>query len=611
MAVPTVDVFCPIVDQNGSPVSGAVIKALLDRPEVYQGYIVPREVEVVADENGEATLSLFPNALGAEGSRYKIRITDPTNGHITKIMATIPAVNSNLWQVANLPSMPRKTEAQLAQDEALGTLQGYIHRVEEGEQAIATSEAAAQTARGGSEVARDQSEMARDLSIAASQQSEASKNLAEQAAAAVTETLSDLQTVSELATTHVADHANPHGVTKAQLELENVTNDAQVTRAEKGQAGGVPTLSESCRVVQPPALHAAQHALSGEDSLAIVVASMPAHYARSALATVASMTDAEGRRTYIPPARISGNVNDSGFYAAGLSGMDLNVAENWDTTAGTDGTIANNRAGKDVYTYLCTQIDGTFKLLYSFNSTYPAGYTSSNSRKCGGFHCLCVAAGVISGHPASGFLAGDIVPPSIWDLQWRPRCAPEGMRYVAGVWQDIYMPSVIGGALRPVYGGTMADGASTPVFDWYDFTEWLAREGKRLATQAEFMAGALGSNEGTNIVGSVDPGTAGGHTDTAGRRMISATFGEDYCGVMWQWGIEPGAVPGSAAWKIQFVAARTTQRGQSYQEASRALLGGGWNDGAYCGSRGSIWSYGPLLLYSSCGARGVAEPLAA
>ena len=148
MPIPTVNVFCPVMDQNGAPVAGAVIMAVLDRPEVYQGYVVPRQVEVVADANGEAILRLFPNALGAEGSRYKLRVTDPKNGHITRLMATIPAVDCNLWQVANLPSMPQKTEAQVAQDEALGTLQGYIHRVEEGEAKISALESVITTMAG-------------------------------------------------------------------------------------------------------------------------------------------------------------------------------------------------------------------------------------------------------------------------------------------------------------------------------------------------------------------------------------------------------------------------------------------------------------------------------
>lgn len=44
---------------------------------------------------------------------------------------------------------------------------------------------------------------------------------------------------------HVANVSNPHGVTKAQVGLGNVTNDAQVKRSEMGAALGVATLDSS------------------------------------------------------------------------------------------------------------------------------------------------------------------------------------------------------------------------------------------------------------------------------------------------------------------------------------------------------------------------------
>ena len=44
---------------------------------------------------------------------------------------------------------------------------------------------------------------------------------------------------------HVNSKINPHNVTKAQVGLGNVTNDAQVKRSEMGVAGGVATLDSS------------------------------------------------------------------------------------------------------------------------------------------------------------------------------------------------------------------------------------------------------------------------------------------------------------------------------------------------------------------------------
>ncbi len=46
-------------------------------------------------------------------------------------------------------------------------------------------------------------------------------------------------------TAHINNKENPHEVTKAQVGLENVTNDAQVKRSEMGVANGVATLDEN------------------------------------------------------------------------------------------------------------------------------------------------------------------------------------------------------------------------------------------------------------------------------------------------------------------------------------------------------------------------------
>ena len=51
--------------------------------------------------------------------------------------------------------------------------------------------------------------------------------------------------LSESITTHIADKSNPHQVTKEQVGLGNVTNDAQVKRSEMGVAQGVATLDEN------------------------------------------------------------------------------------------------------------------------------------------------------------------------------------------------------------------------------------------------------------------------------------------------------------------------------------------------------------------------------
>ena len=47
---------------------------------------------------------------------------------------------------------------------------------------------------------------------------------------------------------HIANKSNPHQVTKEQVGLGNVTNDAQVKRSEMGVANGVATLNEEGKV---------------------------------------------------------------------------------------------------------------------------------------------------------------------------------------------------------------------------------------------------------------------------------------------------------------------------------------------------------------------------
>jgi len=193
----------------------------------------------------------------------------------------------------------------------------------------------------------------------------------------------------------------------------------------------------------------------------------------------------------------------------------LSNAAAWDTTSGTDYTVAANRAGVDFYIYATAG-----GLLLSTNATVPTGYTAETSKQIGGLHCLCLSVGTISGHPLSGFLTGDIVPASVWDLAHRPSCSPAGMVYseLADIWVDIYLQSGTGGATRSAFGGTITD-----IRDWNDCTDDLAAVGKRMLSDPEFQIAAAGGNEKTNIAGSADPVSAGGHRDTTGATAGTST----------------------------------------------------------------------------------------
>ena len=325
-----------------------------------------------------------------------------------------------------------------------------------------------------------------------------------------------------------------------------------------------------------------------------------------------TVSAAADRYTILSPNLMLTYFNSKQYRLPSQVALDLSVQATWDTITGTDYRTAVNRIGKDFYIYACAPVSGTIPtLLVSSNATNPSGFTTVTSKKIAGFHCLGIAVGTIAGHTLTGYVAGDILPQSVWDLNFKPQSATEGMVYDSGTgkWVDIYLVSVASGELASIYGATIADGASTPAFHWYKFAQWLSRLKKKLPDQHEFMSLSLGANQGTNITGSADPGTTGGHTDTAGRRMISNIGCEDTCGVLWQWGRDRGGGQSAAAFANAYDGNDTGVAGQHYLAPNCVIFGGDWA-GVYCGSRGSYWSNGPLILAASIGARGVSEPVA-
>lgn len=271
-----------------------------------------------------------------------------------------------------------------------------------------------------------------------------------------------------------------------------------------------------------------------------------------------------------------------------------------------------NLAGKDVYIYACEPTSGTEPIfVLSLNSTVPTGYTANNSRKIGGFHCLCKDVGVIEGHTLSGYVTGDILPATRWDLLHRPKGEPEGFAYeeLTDCWIAIYLPSWDGTKLVSVYNGVIADGASTKKWHGEAFYEQFARQGMRLVWRHEFQIGAKGSNEQTNIQGSSDPNTTGGHVDTAGRRMISNIGLEDCCGVLWQFAMDLGFAGGSG-WTNSVYNSSVDDRsyGQTYGTLYRLLLGASWHYGGYSGSRSALCNNSSASVSVAISARGASEP---
>lgn len=273
-----------------------------------------------------------------------------------------------------------------------------------------------------------------------------------------------------------------------------------------------------------------------------------------------------------------------------------------------------NLAGKDVYIYACKpqDISSTEPIfVLSLNSTVPTGYTASSSRKIGGFHCLCADVGTIDGHTLSGYVTGDILPASIWDLLHRPKGDSEGLAYdeVSECWLSIYQLSWDGTKLVSVYNGVIADGASTKKWHGEAFIEQLMNQKMRLPWRHEFQMAAKGSNEGTGIKNAADPNTTGGHVDSNNRRMISNIGLEDCCGCSWQWAMDLGFAGGSGWNNSVYHSSVDSQRyGQAYGTLYRLLLGAAWDGGSVCGSRSVFCHDGSSAVLSDCSARGASEP---
>lgn len=194
-------------------------------------------------------------------------------------------------------------------------------------------------------------------------------------------------------------------------------------------------------------------------------------------------------------------------------------------------------AGKDYYVYLVLKGENV-TISVSDNSTFPRGATAANSRKIGGFHALCADVGVIAGHPLSGYTAKSILPLSVWCLNHRPCCSPEGMVWcsAAGIWVDIYLQSGTGTGTRSAFGGAVVN--KRP---YNNHLEDYHAVNKRLLHRSEFIQAVMGTSEGMNAFGKTQANyqqgtniTTGGNVANdkgqKGRRMISNIGVEDGCG---------------------------------------------------------------------------------
>lgn len=204
---------------------------------------------------------------------------------------------------------------------------------------------------------------------------------------------------------------------------------------------------------------------------------------------------------------------------------------------------------------------------------------------------------VTCGHPLAGFGAGDILPESVFCLTFKPDTLFEdAMVYepTLGVAIDVYLQSGKGNGTRSLFGAS-----TTRTRPQISHEADMLAVGKRLLSDEEFQAAALGSNEKTSIQGTVEASiqTAGGHVDTASRRMTSAIGCEDCCGGVWQWLRDVSALgTGTAYTNIsgqgEYVGNTgwitidgQDDFGQMYNCSTVLVAGGAWYNRSNCGSR--------------------------
>jgi|GEM_PF-1473140 hypothetical protein len=323
--------------------------------------------------------------------------------------------------------------------------------------------------------------------------------------------------------------------------------DTATERYPIGNAGNFPIIAPDGSGINDSNTSPSDYEAAGTTALHIItpgahLAYAPAHYARSNMWCSVGLVNAADRRSVKTPNRVTVNINETGYEKVGSLVYDLDLPASWDTIAGTDYSIAANRAGKQFYIYACQPVSGNVPVfVISAASTFPSGYNAVNSRQIVRFHCLCLSVGAIAGHQITGLVTGDILPRSFQDLGHRPKAGFingivwggvtdfDTLNY-APVWKAIYMASGTGASTASIFGA-----AASVSRDWNAFASDFGSIGCRMMDDAEFQVLCAGIEEEVNIAGSANPTTTGGHVSTTGRRMISNIGSEDDIGVWWQW----------------------------------------------------------------------------
>lgn len=334
--IPTCNVLCTIRDNDGTPISGAIVTAKLDRYEVYEGYVVPDLISGTTDANGQCVLVLWPNELGSTESSYDIKIVAP-NGKSLRTTATVPNVSdANLHEVANLPPYEGKSDGQLIIDAAVAAAAPAVaaQLAAESAAATATTQAGVATtkageAEGSATSAAGHATTAQGYANTASGQAGIATT---QAAIATTQAGNASTSASQAASS--ASAAGTSASSAAASASTALTNAGEAeTAATAAAASQTAAVNAKNTAVEHSAL--AINAANTATSASTTASTQAAQAQVSATAATASATSANDAKTVAQTAASN---------AASSASAASTSASNASTSAGQSATSASNAA---------------------------------------------------------------------------------------------------------------------------------------------------------------------------------------------------------------------------------------------------------------------------
>ena len=270
-----------------------------------------------------------------------------------------------------------------------------------------------------------------------------------------------------------------------------------------------------------------------------------------------------------------------------------------------EGSVFQN--GKNYALYLVPNETYTgVELKVSLNQTAPNGYSPLDTRRIAGWHTECADVGTItwdSDHPLSGWLAGDILPQSVWTLYHRPYAPPAaGVVYVEcgrPFWRTIYDHSGTLETTNFEYGGTITRNRT-----FYGHFKDMAAVGFSLPTYEQAALSGIGCEELKAVMGKAESSitTAGGHINESSHRIVSRVGAEDCVGCTWK----PTTIAaiGGSGWNTD-----ASVGVHQYGNVQLLHVGGNWFDSGDAGPLATDGYNSALNVSAFVASFGVSYPL--